>query len=142
MDTVSRDSAASHFHFEAAGQTKSGRSLVLAGRASERARGCESHLFVEQLLVLAGVAEEDVGQLGAHVVVLEVTNLWEPGRSEKKVIQQVIFFFLAKGSQTIGGAGHTDVLRTSCLIIPFSSLSWKNLFHRLCRTDTDRKWLE
>lgn len=35
------------------------------------------HLFIEQLLILSAITEENVGQLGPHILVLEVTDLRE-----------------------------------------------------------------
>lgn len=42
-------------------------------------------------------------------------------------------------SKETENACNTDVLNTSCLIIPFSSLSWKNLFHGLCNEEGKRQ---
>lgn len=102
------------------------------------------HLFIKQLFVFSGVTKEDVRQLGPHVVVLEVTDLWEPCAGRQKGKESL--FVVPKPGELVNikktdkqSAGDTDVLNTSCLIIPFSSLSWKNLFHRLWTGEGDRR---
>ena len=36
------------------------------------------YLLIQQLFVLSGITEQDVCQLGPHILPMEVVNLWEP----------------------------------------------------------------
>lgn len=96
-----------------------------------------SYLLIQQLFILSGITKQDVRQFSPDIFVLEVANLREARKQEK---DRKVFFTSttkknSKESKEKESDCATDVLNTSCLIIPFSSLSWKNLFHGLCNQE-------